>query len=72
MDIDVGSLALSFLVSGIGFVLFSYGRRMTRGPQMLVGIVLMGFPYFVDNLLLVGLIAIALLSALYAALRLGW
>ncbi len=72
MDIDVGSLALSFLVSGVGFVLFSYGRRMVRAPQILVGLVLMGFPYFVDGMWWVGLIAIALLSGLYGAVRLGW
>lgn len=72
MDFDLGSLALSFLVSGIGFVLFSYGRKMSRGPHVLTGIVLMAFPYFVSSVWLVALIAAALCFGLYWAVRLGW
>ncbi len=72
MEIDGSSLMLSFLVSGVGFVLFSYGKKMTRGPQMLVGLLMMAFPYFVPQLWLMGLIAAALVGLLVLALKLGW
>jgi hypothetical protein len=72
MDMDVGGLFASFLVSGIGFVLFSYGRKMSRAPQVASGLVLMIFPYFVSNLWLEASITLAILGGLYVALRLGW
>ena len=62
----------SFVVSGIGFVAFAYGKRQGRVPQMVAGLVLMGFPYFVSNLALMGGIAGAILGALWLAIRLGW
>ena len=49
MSLDPASLAASFAVSGVGFVLFMYGRKMGRFPQIVGGIVLMVFPYFVSD-----------------------
>ena len=49
MDIEAGSLVASLIVSSIGFVVFGYGKRVQRLPQVLVGLLLMGFPYFVPN-----------------------
>lgn len=72
MDFSAGSLAAGFLVSGVGFVLFKYGRKMSRGPQVLVGIVLMVFPYFVPNPYMMFSIAAALCALLYGATRLGY
>jgi hypothetical protein len=39
---------------------------------MLIGVVLMTFPYFVSNVALMFAIAAALLTALWGAVRLGW
>ena len=72
MDFDANALFASFVVSGIGFVAFMYGKRQGRVPQMLAGIVLMAFPYWVSNLALMGAIAATVLGALWLAVRLGW
>lgn len=45
----MGLFVVGFLVSCVGFVLFSYGRKLKRPPQLLSGIVLLVVPYFVPN-----------------------
>ena len=72
MDFDASSLAVSFLVSGVGFVSFSYGRKQRRLPQTLIGVVLMLFPYFVSSVPLMLIIAATLLALLWGAVRLGY
>ena len=65
------SLITSIFVSGAGFVLFSYGKKMQRLPQMLCGVVMLVFPYFVpDPLLMIG-IALGLGGLLWLALARG-
>ncbi len=49
MSFEPASLFASFAVSGLGFVLFTYGKRMGRPPHLLGGIALMIFPYFVAS-----------------------
>jgi hypothetical protein len=71
MSIDGGSLVASFFVSGLGFVLFEYGRRMKRAPQVGVGLVLMIFPYFVSSVWAMLGIAVALVVVLWLALMRG-
>jgi hypothetical protein len=46
---DATSILAGLFVSSIGFVLFSYGRKMSRPPQMVAGVVLLVFPYFVPG-----------------------
>jgi hypothetical protein len=72
MDIDANALFASMFVSSIGFVAFMYGKRQGRFPQLVVGLALMIFPYFVSNVLLMLGIGAALLGALWGAVRLGW
>ena len=72
MNLDASTLIAGFLVSGVGFVLFSYGRKMSRVPQVITGIALMVFPYFVPGVWLVLGIAAALCALLYAATRAGY
>ena len=72
MSFDGNALLASLLVGSVGFVAFAYGRRQRRFPQMLVGLVLMVFPSFVDSVAVMLGIAAALLAALSLALRLGW
>ena len=45
-----GSLIASLVVGSIGLGLFMYGKRMSRTPQLAVGVSLMAFPYFVTGL----------------------
>lgn len=71
MDLDTGSLVASLIVSAIGFVVFGYGKRLRRVPQIVVGLVLMAFPYFVPNVVLMASIAAVLLAGLWLAVRCG-
>ena len=72
MDFDANSLLASLLVSSIGFVLFVYGKKMARLPQLAVGMLLMVFPYFVSGALWILLIGAALLLLLWVGARSGW
>jgi hypothetical protein len=56
-------LMLSFLFSMIGMAVFAYGRRQRTATHTLVGIALMGYPYFVSSVwALVGVGALLLVG----------
>ena len=69
---DPTALLASLLIGVAGFALFVYGRKQQRFPQLLVGLALMIYPYFIDGALLMTGIAAALLALLWGATRLGW
>jgi hypothetical protein len=71
MSFDPGAFLAAMLVSGIGFVLLVYGKRMGRFPQLAVGLVLFLFPYFVSSVLWTFAIAAVLLAGLWLAVRSG-
>jgi len=71
MDLETSSLVASLIVSSIGFVVFVYGKRQQRVPQIVVGLVLMGYPYFVPGVVPVAIIAAVLLVGLWFAIRRG-
>jgi hypothetical protein len=71
MNLDAGSLFTSLIVSGIGFVLFTYGRKQQRMPHLVSGLVLMIFPYFVGGVFWMIAITAALLILLRLAVRAG-
>ncbi|MCP3918835.1 MAG: hypothetical protein GY711_25080 [bacterium] len=66
MDFSTGSLMASLLVSSIGFGVFLYGKREAMHPQIVVGLAMMGYPYFVSSPLWMILIAAVLLGGLRA------
>lgn len=69
---DPIGLFVSFFVSLVGLALFMYGKKQSRVPQMLTGLILMVYPYFIDEPWLVALVAVTILGVLLLALRLGW
>ena len=72
MNFDSTWLLLSLIPSGAGFVLFVYGKKQTRWPQLAGGLLLMTYPYFtqtVPSLLGVGIV---LAAAIYYAVQAGW
>ena len=71
LNLDGNSLILSLVIGCVGFVCFVYGKRQGRFPQMLAGVLLSVYPYFVTNLILMGGIAVAILVLLAVAVRLG-
>lgn len=64
-------LFASLCVSGVGFVLLSYGKGQRRFPHMATGFVLMVYPYFVTNVGWMLAIGAALVALLFAVVRLG-
>ena len=44
-------LFVSLIPSAVGFVLFVYGKKQERWPQMAAGLLLMVYPYFATSLL---------------------
>jgi hypothetical protein len=72
MNLEPTWLFLSLIPSGVGFVLFVYGRKEQRWPQLAAGLALLIYPYFTDSVLgLVG-VGLAIGASLFVAVRLGW
>lgn len=72
MSLDPTWLFLSLIPSGIGFVLFVYGKRQGRWPQLTAGLLLMVYPYFAGTVTWLTVIGLAIGASLWYALRLGW
>lgn len=72
MNFDLSSLVCGLIVSSVGFVLFQYGRKMSRAPHVLAGLILMVFPYFVPGVLVMFGIAALLCGLLFVAVRAGY
>lgn len=71
MDIDANAVLLSMVIGGIGFVSFVYGKKQSRFPQMLAGVALMAYPYFVSSVWVMLGIAVAIVAALFVAVKAG-
>ena len=72
MSLDPTLLFLSLVPSGIGFVLFIYGKKQQRWPQLVAGLLLMVYPYFATSVLSLATIGAVIGGALTMAIRLGW
>jgi len=69
---DLGNpwlLASGILVSGVGLVLFNYGRKETDLKSLGVGVAMCVFPYFAASLMVLWLGFAALAGTLYALHR---
>ncbi len=71
-EFEGAGLIASLFVSGAGFVFFSYGKKMSRAPQMIFGGLLFVAPYFLDSGLAILAVGALLIGALKLVLRLGW
>ena len=72
MNLDAGWIVASLIVSSIGFVLLRYGRKQARLPQIVVGVAMLVYPYFVPNVVAMLIVAGVLCAGLWLAVRLGW
>jgi hypothetical protein len=72
MNFEPGYLIASLIIGSIGFVLLMYGKKQSRPPHMIMGLILCVYPYFVQNVIAMSSIAIVLLAALWFAVRWGW
>lgn len=72
MDLSPAALVVALLVSSTGLGLFLYGKKQKRPPQLGTGLALMVLPMVAPSALLDGSIALALIAALWLAVRRGW
>ena len=70
-SMDAQNIVIAFFVGLVGFALFVYGKRQSRWPHMLAGVVLMIYPYFVSIPALSAAIGIGVLAALWLLVRFG-
>ena len=50
-ELSAPNLLAGLLFGSIGFVGFIYGKRTSRLKPMMIGLLLMAYPYFVENTL---------------------
>jgi len=72
MNFDPTLLMLSVIPSGVGFVLFTYGRKSDRWPQLVTGIMLMVYPYFTGSTISMVSVGVLLGAMLYLMIQVGW
>ena len=72
MFLDPTWLFVSLITGGVGFVLFVYGKKQQRWPQLAAGLLFMVYPYFTPSLVSLVLIGLLLAFLLWYAIRLGW
>jgi hypothetical protein len=71
MDLSSGALFLSLVIGAVGAGLFIYGKKQGRLPQMVGGLVLSVYPYFISNLWVMAGIAVAVVVAVWVAVLKG-
>ena len=49
MNFSVYTILISLVFSGVGWVYFSYGKRMNKLEIIIVGVILMVYGYFVES-----------------------
>lgn len=72
MTFDPAWLFVSLFPTGIGFVLFVYGRKQERLPQLVGGIALMVYPYFTPGIISMTIVGGAICGAIWYAVKAGW
>ena len=72
MSLDPTWIFLSMIPAGIGFVLFVYGKKQQRWPQLIAGIAMMAYPYFATTVMSMTIVGVVICAALWYALRLGY
>jgi uncharacterized oligopeptide transporter (OPT) family protein len=65
LNLSAGNIIAGLLFSGIGFVAFTYGKREERYRTMVMGIVMMVYPYFTPSTTITCVVGAALSVALY-------
>ena len=71
-NLDPTWLFLSLIPSGIGLVLFVYGKKQSRMPQLVAGLVLMVYPIFTPTVFSLVGVGVLVCAALWIAVRAGW
>jgi hypothetical protein len=62
---------LSLITGAIGAALFLYGKRESRWPQIVVGLLFMVYPYFTPNISSLIVVGVILAGVLWYLVRRG-
>ena len=65
LNFSVYNVLAGFIFGIVGFVAFMYGRKQSLLKPMLVGAVLMAYPYFVTNTIALWSIGVVLTAFLF-------
>ena len=68
---DPAYLAVAFLASSVGFVMFMYGRKQGRPVQLGSGLLLLLLPYFLRDPLWLGVGSTAICAGVWVSLKAG-
>ena len=72
MDLSTGGIILGIFIGLIGVALLNYGRKEVRVPHLVVGFILLVYPFFIPNWIATLAIAAALVGGLAFVTRLGY
>lgn len=64
-DFSAAKIFAYVIFGVIGFVAFAYGKKNKFFRPMIIGVALMGYPYFISGTFLLYLVGIVLTVALY-------
>lgn len=71
MSFSPASLVLSLIAGAIGLGLFAYGKRESRWPHVVIGLLFMVYPYFTPSISSLVLVGVILAGLLWYLLRTG-
>jgi len=69
--VNANALLASVVVGSVGLGFFIYGKRQQRVPHLVVGLVMMVYPYLVGSVGLMAIIATGLIGLLAVASYVG-
>lgn len=72
MSFEPNALFLSFLLSFVGLALFLYGRKQSRAPQLVAGLLFMVYPYFTSTFLSMLGVGALVGAGMWVAIWLGY
>jgi hypothetical protein len=72
MSFDPTFLFFDFIIGGVGLVLFIYGKKQQRLPQLVAGLLLMVYPYFVSTVPAILGVAAVIGVGLWWVIRVGY
>jgi hypothetical protein len=71
MNLDPAWLFLSLITGAVGFALFLYGKRESRWPHAVAGLLFMVYPYFTTSITSLVLVGVVVGLALWYLVRTG-
>jgi len=71
MTLDPTWLLLSLIPGGVGVALLVYGKKQSRWPQAVVGLLYIVYPYFTSSVTALVIVGVLLGVALWYLLRIG-